>query len=124
MSAGLEIRFPLIDHKLVEVLARTPSKYKIDQNKPKNLLVDALPTPIPDECIYRPKMGFTLPLENWLRKEEIINYMNPIMSGNSNIVNSSIMRKHWNRFLNKEPRTSFAKVWALYSLQCFAQRNK
>jgi asparagine synthase (glutamine-hydrolysing) len=124
MSAGLEIRFPLIDHKLVEALARTPSKYKIDQNKPKNLLVDALPTPIPDECIYRPKMGFTLPLENWLRKEEIINYMNLIMSGNSNIVNSSIMRKHWNRFLNKEPRASFAKVWALYSLQCFAQRNK
>ena len=124
MSAGLEIRFPLIDHKLVEILARTPSEYKIDQNKPKNLLVGALPSPIPDECIYRPKMGFTLPLEKWLRKDEIVNYMNPIMSGDSNIVNSSVMRNHWKRFLNNESGTSFAKIWSLYSLQCFDQRNK
>ena len=124
MSAGLEIRFPLIDHKLVEVLAKTPTEYKIDRNKPKNLLVDALPTPIPDACIYRPKMGFTLPLENWLRKEEIVNYMNPIMNSNSSIVDTEIMKKYWNSFLNRESGNSFAKIWSLYSLQCFEQRAK
>lgn len=125
MSAGLEIRFPLIDHKLVEVLARTPSEYKIDKNKPKNLLVDALPTPIPDDCIYRPKMGFTLPLDNWLRRDEIINFMNPIMNSNSNIVDAEIMKKYWNQFLNSESSASeFAKIWSLYTLQCFEQRTK
>ena len=124
MSAGLEIRFPLIDHKLVEVLAKTPSKYKIDQNKPKNLLVDALPTPIPDDCIYRPKMGFTLPLESWLRKDEIVDYMNPYMNSNYSIVNPEIIKRHWDKFLKRESGNSFAKIWSLYSLQCFAKRFK
>ena len=69
-------------------------------------------------------MGFTLPLEKWLRKDEILNYMNPIMRVDSNIVNSSAMRNHWKKFLNNESGTSFAKIWSLYSLQCFDQRNK
>jgi hypothetical protein len=69
-------------------------------------------------------MGFALPLDNWLRKDEIVNFMNPIMSSNSNIIDAEIMKKYWNEFLNRESVGSeFAKIWSLYSLQCFLQRN-
>ncbi len=61
MAHALEIRVPLIDHKLVEFLFTLPGSLKVDKNFPKPLLTKALGNDIPKECIFRPKQGFELP---------------------------------------------------------------
>src|SRR6478609_3341894 len=45
-----------------------PGTLKLNRT-PKKLLVEALAEPLPDEIVYRPKRGFTLPFEHWLRQE-------------------------------------------------------
>ena len=66
MAHSLEIRVPLIDRCIVEFMATVPAKYKIG-DKPKRLLVDALGDSLPRKVWARPKRGFSLPFDEWLR---------------------------------------------------------
>lgn len=68
MAHALEVRVPLIDHKLVEFLFSLPGSIKVDKDIPKPLLTKALGGAIPAECVFRPKRGFELPFELWLRE--------------------------------------------------------
>ena len=68
MSQGLEVRVPLIDHQLAKAVLALPGKWKLN-GTPKKLLVDALAGSLPDEIVHRPKRGFTLPFEHWMRQE-------------------------------------------------------
>jgi asparagine synthase (glutamine-hydrolysing) len=67
MAHALEVRVPLIDHKLVEYLFTLPGACKIDKQQPKPLLTRALNGMLPMECVYRPKRGFEFPFAIWLR---------------------------------------------------------
>ena len=67
MAHSLEVREPLMDHPLVEWLATLPSKLKIRSNEGKYLLKRAMTPLLPDEVLYRPKMGFAVPLARWFR---------------------------------------------------------
>ena len=67
MAHSLEVREPLMDHELVEWLASLPSELKIRDGESKFLLKKAMETRIPDDVIYRPKMGFAVPLARWFR---------------------------------------------------------
>jgi asparagine synthase (glutamine-hydrolysing) len=66
MANSLEIRVPLIDHKLVEAIFQVDGRILV-HGSPKALLLDALPTPLPRLCTHRPKMGFTFPFDTWLK---------------------------------------------------------
>jgi len=68
MAHSLEVRVPLIDHKVVEYVFSLPGACKVHPTHPKPLLTAALDGAIPPECIYRPKKGFDLPFEVWLRQ--------------------------------------------------------
>jgi asparagine synthase (glutamine-hydrolysing) len=61
------VREPLMDHKLVEWLATLPSSLKIKGQEGKHLLKKAMEPKLPDDILYRPKMGFALPLARWFR---------------------------------------------------------
>lgn len=67
MAHSLEVREPLMDHPLVEWLATLPSGLKVKGNEGKYLFKKALEPLLPSEVLYRPKMGFSVPLARWFR---------------------------------------------------------
>ena len=67
MAHSLEVREPLMDHKLVEWLASLPSDLKIRGRESKFLLKKAMEPHLPRDLMYRPKMGFAVPLARWFR---------------------------------------------------------
>jgi len=67
MAHALEVRAPLLDHELVEWLAGLPSSFKIHGKEGKYLFKKAMEPALPAEVLYRPKMGFSVPLARWLR---------------------------------------------------------
>ena len=67
MAHSLEVREPLMDHPLVEWLATLPSGLKIRGTESKFLLKKAMEPHLPRDIMYRPKMGFAVPLARWFR---------------------------------------------------------
>jgi asparagine synthase (glutamine-hydrolysing) len=67
MAHSLEVREPLMDHSLVEWLATLPSALKISGGEGKHVFKKALESRLPRDVLYRPKMGFSVPLARWLR---------------------------------------------------------
>jgi asparagine synthase (glutamine-hydrolysing) len=67
MANSLEVREPLMDHPLVEWLATLPRSLKIRDGEGKYLLKKAMEPRLPREILYRPKMGFAVPLASWFR---------------------------------------------------------
>ena len=67
MAHSLEVREPLMDHPLVEWLATLPVDMKVRGNEGKVLLKKAMEPHLPRELMYRPKMGFAIPLARWFR---------------------------------------------------------
>ncbi|HSE65840.1 MAG TPA: asparagine synthase C-terminal domain-containing protein, partial [Gemmatimonadales bacterium] len=69
MANSLEVRSPLLDHRLMELAATMPVRRKLRGTEGKVLLRDAVRGWLPDGILDRPKQGFAVPLEGWLRKE-------------------------------------------------------
>lgn len=67
MAHSLEVREPLMDHPLVEWLASLPTSLKIRGTEGKYLLKKAMEPHLPHDIMYRPKMGFAVPLARWFR---------------------------------------------------------
>ena len=69
MAASIESRVPFLDHKLVEFTAKMPTRMKIRGRQTKWILREAMRGILPVEILERPKMGFPVPLGDWLRGE-------------------------------------------------------
>jgi asparagine synthase (glutamine-hydrolysing) len=67
MANSLEVREPLMDHPLVEWLAKVPPSLKLRRGEGKYLLKKAMEPKLPRDVLYRPKMGFAVPLAGWFR---------------------------------------------------------
>jgi asparagine synthase (glutamine-hydrolysing) len=67
MAHSLEVREPLMDHPLVEWLATLPTSFKMRGAESKFLLKKAMEPHLPRDIMYRPKMGFAVPLARWFR---------------------------------------------------------
>jgi asparagine synthase (glutamine-hydrolysing) len=67
MAAGLELRCPLLDHKVVELAARLPGDLKCFGGEQKVLLKKVLLPDLGPEFVQRPKTGFQMPLQGWFR---------------------------------------------------------
>lgn len=67
MAHSLEVRVPLLDHKFVEWISSLPPKYKLKGQEGKYALKKSLESHLPHDVLYRPKMGFGVPLANWFR---------------------------------------------------------
>jgi asparagine synthase (glutamine-hydrolysing) len=119
MAHGLEVRVPLIDHRLAERLMAMPGAWKMNRETPKPLLVGALRGALPERVVHRPKRGFTLPFEHWLRDElrvEVEATLRKIATGPlSNVLNAAAVGSVWKDF--QEGRTSWSRPWSLFVLQ-------
>jgi asparagine synthase (glutamine-hydrolysing) len=123
MAHGLELRVPFLDRALVEACFHIPGKKKLQGDSPKSLLLASLGVELPGEIVNRPKRGFTLPFERWLRGE-----MKPVVEdallGNGSdqaLLNSGAVREIWKRFLAGE--TSWSRPWSLFVLKRWCEEN-
>src|SRR5690348_7755005 len=69
MAYGLEARSPLLDHELMSWAATIPDSQKMAGGETKQLMKRALEPYLPNEIRYRPKMGFGVPIDRWLKNE-------------------------------------------------------
>jgi asparagine synthase (glutamine-hydrolysing) len=117
------LRVPFLDRALVEACFRIPGSKKLQGDLPKGLLLASLGVELPRDIVNRPKRGFTLPFERWLRGE-----MRPVVedallksSWDQTSMSASAVREVWNRFLTGE--TSWSRPWSLFVLQRWCEQN-
>jgi asparagine synthase (glutamine-hydrolysing) len=67
MAVGLEAREPLLDYKLMEFAAKLPGRLRVRGGTGKYLLKKSMERYLPQDILYRPKMGFVTPLAQWFR---------------------------------------------------------
>lgn len=67
MACGLEVRPPFLDHELLELTARIPSAWKVHRGQTKWILKQAYQDRLPTTILRRPKQGFEIPVNSWLR---------------------------------------------------------
>jgi asparagine synthase (glutamine-hydrolysing) len=67
MATSLETRAPFLDHNIIELAWRLPLELKIKNNSGKLILRNILENYVPNSLMERPKVGFGLPLKDWLR---------------------------------------------------------
>jgi asparagine synthase (glutamine-hydrolysing) len=69
MATSLEVRVPLLDHKLIEFVSKVPASLKLAGTETKHLLKRVARDLIPAEILDRPKQGFGIPLEEWINDQ-------------------------------------------------------
>ena len=121
MSVSLEGREPFLDQRIIEFVAKLPSDYKYKGGIGKYLLKEIVHGYVPKEMMERPKMGFGVPLESWLKKElkplflDVLNEKHLIEQGIFNVAHVIKMR---DKYLNDEPvefqRLSFLFLFQLW----------
>ena len=67
MAVSLEVRCPLLDHRLAELAARIPHEWKIRNGRGKHIFIEAMRDRLPSALLNRAKMGFAIPLADWFR---------------------------------------------------------
>ncbi len=119
MAHGLEMRVPLIDHRLAEKLLAVPGVWKLNAHTPKPLLVSALRGALPERIVHRQKRGFTLPWEHWLRDElrpgveqRLLKTANGALAA---VLQPKAVAEAWDGF--QRGITSWSRPWSLYVLE-------
>jgi asparagine synthase (glutamine-hydrolysing) len=121
MAHGLEVRVPFLDQQLVETCFGIPGKVKLHAHVPKKLLLDSLGVELPESIVNRPKRGFTLPFERWLRADMKSAVEATLEAGNVGLLNPDAVRKVWQRFL--DGHTSWTRPWSLFVLTRWCEFN-
>jgi asparagine synthase (glutamine-hydrolysing) len=126
MSQGLELRVPLIDQLLAKTVMALPGKWKLN-GTPKKLLVNALSRPLPKSIVHRPKRGFTLPFEHWMR-QELKAEIEPLLQAAridhgplGGVLRGEAVENIWQLFLRR--KVSWSRPWSLYVLQRWCERH-
>ena len=116
MANSLEIRVPFLDHNLVEYVLSLPNELKYPIY-PKKLLIDSTKGWIPDEIIYRKKMGFVLPWEKWMRNELSSFCEESLLNlEDFSIFNMSQVNLLWKDFVKGNPYINWLQIWSLVVL--------
>lgn len=122
LAHSLEIRLPFFDHNLVEYVLGVPDKMKYSPKTPKKLLVESVFPLLPDEIVYRPKMGFSFPWEKWLRNElQSFCYQSIEALSKRGIFDSAMLLDYHNRFQKGDPSVRWVQIWLLVVLENWIQ---
>ncbi len=124
MAHALEVRVPFMDHKLVEYVFGVSDKMKYPTT-PKKLLTDALEDLLPEEIMNRPKMGFTFPLEIWMKHEmKSFCEANIEKLSQREYFNANEIKNLWAKFLEGDKRISWSRLWTLVVLENWLEKNE
>ena len=124
MANGLELRVPFLDHELVEYVLGVPDKYK-KPTSPKKLLVDSFADVLSENVHNRPKMGFVLPYEYWM-KNELKSFCESRLKELDRLTffRNGQVQKLWNSFLRNDKRVTWSRIWPLVVLGDWLQSNE
>lgn len=123
MAVALEVREPFLDYKLIEFVLSVKDGFKYPHT-PKKLLVDSLGELLPPEIVNRPKMGFTLPWQQWLSGElKSFCEKNIIELSERDFCKREGIKNLWLRFLNNDPNVKWSRVWHLVVLNNWMVTN-
>jgi asparagine synthase (glutamine-hydrolysing) len=125
MAHSLEVREPLMDHPLVEWLATLPSSLKLAGGESKLLLKRAMEPALPRDVLYRPKMGFAVPLARWFRGP-LKQRMREAVLGERLSDTGWFERRALERLLEEhesEQRDHSAPLWSLLMFEAFLRRS-
>lgn len=124
MAVALEVRVPILDHRVVELSWRLPEKFKLRDGRGKWALRQVLDRRVPRELIDRPKVGFTVPLGQWLRgplrpwAEELLA---PERLSETPELDVEEIRRVWSAFQAGENVDHLA-LWAVLVFQAWRKR--
>jgi asparagine synthase (glutamine-hydrolysing) len=114
MAHSVETRMPYLDRRLVEYVMGLAPALKLDRDRPKPLLLEALGDALPREVWDRPKMGFTFPFDLWMRQraEDL-----EAASASTKWLQRSAVETVWREY--KAGRVHWSRPWALVVLAAF-----
>lgn len=125
MATSLEARVPLIDHRVVEFSWTLPQHMKTREGKGKWLLRNVLHRYVPQELIERPKMGFGVPIDQWLRgplKEWGDDLLSEDALNDTGIFNVAPVRQLWLEHTSGKCDWQY-KLWSILNLQAWARNT-
>lgn len=124
MAVALEVRVPFLDHRVVEWVWKLPSSQNARARRPKHLLRRVLARHVPDHLVERPKMGFGVPLADWLRGP-LRNWAEDLMSETGLIAGDVLdvegIRSLWTEFLSGD-NERYCLIWNVLMFQAWHRR--
>jgi asparagine synthase (glutamine-hydrolysing) len=124
MAVALEVRVPFLDHRVVEWVWKLPSFQNARARRPKHLLRRVLARHVPDRLVERPKMGFGVPLADWLRgplRNWAEDLMNEGCLSADDIFDVDAIRTLWAEFLSGDNERCFL-IWNILMFQAWHRR--
>jgi asparagine synthase (glutamine-hydrolysing) len=124
MGTSLETRVPFLDHRVAEIAWQIPTNMKIKNGQGKWPLREILYKRVPQELIERPKAGFGIPLDDWLRgpmktwAEKLIDIDR---LSNEGFLNPEIVHEIWNQHIEGKRNWSF-RLWSILMFQSWLEQ--
>ena len=125
MAVSLEARVPFLDHRIIEFAWNIPFRYKYRKGKGKWILREVLNRYVPRELMDRPKMGFSVPIEDWLRgplKDWADNLLEEQKLHEQGFFDASLVRKMWEEHKSGKRRWH-AQIWRILVFQMWLSEN-
>jgi len=122
MAVSLEARVPILDHRVVEFSWRLPRKFKVRDGRGKWILREILYKHVPRSMVDREKMGFSVPLAQWLRGP-LRNWAGDLLLSErtDGFLRSAVVEREWDRFLAGD-LTNAAGIWAVVMFRAWQDR--
>ena len=124
MSVSLEVRVPLLDHRLIEFAWTLPKRMRIRGSTTKWLLRQVCYRHVPQNLIDRPKMGFAIPLDEWLRGplyEWAEGQFGEKRLTDDGLFEPAAVRSAWENFLDGKSNSQHG-IWGLLQAQAWLER--
>jgi asparagine synthase (glutamine-hydrolysing) len=126
MRFGLEARVPLLDHTVIETAWRVPDVMKLRDGQGKWLLKQLLYRYVPQSLVDRPKMGFGVPIDAWLRdgvRDWAEPYMDESRLRSEGYLDADVIRQTWSQH-QKGAVESGGPLWTVLMFQQWLERCK
>jgi asparagine synthase (glutamine-hydrolysing) len=126
MAVSLEARTPFLDKEIVKFALTLPEEYKIKAEVGKSVLRDVLYKYVPKDMIERPKMGFGVPLAEWMRGELRVwceDLLNEKKLNDDGFFNSKLIREKWNEHLKGDVDWHH-ELWNVLIFQAWLENNR
>ena len=124
MATSLEIRVPLLDHRVVEYTALLPDDLKYRNGTGKYLLKKILTRYLPANLLERPKMGFGVPIDRWFRKELkdlLLDYLSPKRLKKEGLFDHTLVEDRLKEHISGQMNHQY-RLWALLVWEMWRER--